>query len=146
MADMLHQDAADLAEDAQRLLHELDQLVPGAATATGDCRPALDVLETTSSVEVVVDLPGVRPDSLRVAIRRNTLLIVGAKLSGPIEAQARFHLAERSYGRFARVVRLGGAFDASRARAVARAGQLRVILPRLDDRRGRVFMIAVEAE
>lgn len=143
---MLHQDAADLAEDAQRLLHELDQLVPGAATATHECRPALDVLETTAAIEVVVDLPGVPADSLRVAIRRNTLLIVGAKLSGPVDPQARFHLAERGYGRFARVVRLGGAFDASRARAVARAGQLRIVLPRLDDQRGRVFMIAVEAE
>jgi hypothetical protein len=41
-------------------------------------------------------------------------------------------------------VRLGGAFDASRARAITHGGQLRVILPRLDDRRGRVLVIAVE--
>jgi len=95
---------------------------------------------------VVVDLPGVAPESLRVAIRRNTLLIVGAKLSGPVDPNARFHLAERSYGRFARVVRLGGAFDTSRARALSRAGQLRIVLPRIDDRRGRVFMIPVETE
>ena len=146
MGHMLHQDAADLADDAQRLLQELDQAVPGAASATGECRPPLDVLETTAAVEVVVDLPGVAPESLRVAIRRNTLLIVGAKLSGPADPNARFHLAERSYGRFARVVRLGGAFDTSRARALSRAGQLRIVLPRIDDRRGRVFMIPVETE
>jgi HSP20 family protein len=137
-------DALDLAEDARRLLQELDRDVPGAAALSAECRPPLDVLETADAVEIVVDVPGVAPDSLRIAIRRSTLLIVGAKVSPTAEPKARFHLAERSYGRFARAVRLVGAFDASRARATARAGELRVVLPRLVERRGRVMTIAVE--
>ena len=146
MSDAFHPGAPDLAEDARRLLAELDREVPGAAAITADCRPALDVLENASSLEVIVDVPGVPPESLRVAVRRSTLLVVGAKLSAPQDPNARFHLAERSYGRFARAVRLSGAFDASRAHAVVRAGQLRVVLPRLDDRRGRILTIAVERE
>jgi HSP20 family protein len=146
VTDLLHQDAADLADDARRLLLELDRDVPGVASLSAECRPPLDVVETSRAVEVVVDLPGVPPESIRVAIRRNTLLVVGAKQAPPIDATARFHVAERSYGRFARAVRLGGAFDASRARAVAHAGQLRVILPRLDDRRGRVLLVPIERE
>jgi HSP20 family protein len=71
-------------------------------------------------------------------------VIVGAKFPAAIESPARFHLAERSYGRFARVVRVGGAVDASRARAVARAGVLRISLPRVDERRGQAFEIPVE--
>jgi len=71
-------------------------------------------------------------------------LIVGAKLSPLPDAGARFHVAERAYGRFARAVRLAGAFDAARARASTSAGQLRVELPRLDDRRGHVLPITVE--
>jgi HSP20 family protein len=144
MGDFMNKDAADLAEDARRLLHELDREVPGAAALSAECRPPLDVLETAEAVEIVVDVPGVPPESLRVAIRRDTLLIVGAKLSHSAEPNARFHLAERSYGRFARAVRLGGAFDASRARAMAAAGELRVVLPRITDRRGRVMLIPVE--
>ena len=35
--------------------------------------------------------------------------------AGPPDSSAKFHLAERSYGRFARAVRISGAFDASRA-------------------------------
>jgi HSP20 family protein len=144
VADLYQQGAGELAEDARRLLLELDRDVPGAATVTADCRPPLDVLETASSIEVVIDVPGVAPDSLRVAIRRNTLLIVGAKLAGSVDPNARFHLAERSYGRFARAVRLSGAFDAARARALAGAGQLRVILPLVAERRGTVLRVAVE--
>lgn len=138
----------DLTEDARHLLAEIDRDVPGAVNVNADCRPPLDVLETTEGLEVVVDVPGVPPESLRVAIRRSVLLIVGAKMTtaNGSDESARYHLAERSYGRFARVVRLGGAFDASRARAVTRAGQLRVTLPRIDDRRGRVLRISVERE
>jgi HSP20 family protein len=142
--DPFDQDAADLADDARRLLVELDREVPGAAALNAECRPPLDVLETPAAIEVVVDVPGVPPESLRVAIRRSTLLVVGAKVAQPATGASRFHLAERSYGRFARAVRLGGAFDAQRAKAVATGGELRVILPRLDDRRGQVFVVPVE--
>jgi HSP20 family protein len=133
-----------LAEDVRRLLLEIDRESPGAAAPTPDCRPALDVLETASSIEVLVDVPGVPPQSIRVAVRRNTLLVVGSKPAGPVDRKARFHLAERSSGRFARAVHVGGAFDAGRAQARVRAGELRITLPLVQDRRGHVVMVAVE--
>jgi HSP20 family protein len=146
VTDPFHQDAADLAEDARRLLVELDREVPGVASASTECRPPLDVIETATGVEVVVDVPGVQPDSLRVAIRRSTLLVVGAKLPQPFDPESRFHLAERSYGRFARAVRLVGAFDTTQARAVTSGGLLRIVLPRMQERRGRVLTIPVVRE
>ena len=73
-------DAADLALEARRLLAELDHDVPGASVLNAECRPPLDVVETATSIEVVVDIPGVTPDAVRVALRRGTLLVVGAKL------------------------------------------------------------------
>ena len=143
MADLAGREALDLAEDARRLLLELDRDVPGAAALSAECRPPLDVLETADAVEIVVDVPGVPPESLRVAIRRSTLLVVGAKIGEPAEPNARFHLAERSYGRFARAVRVTGAFDAAGAKATAAAGELRIVLPRLQERRGKVLQIPV---
>jgi HSP20 family protein len=141
-----YQAAADLADDARRMLLELDRDVPGASGVTADCHPPLDVLETAAAIEVLVDVPGVPAESLRIAVRRSTLLIVGAKLAGPSDPNVRFHLAERSYGRFARAVRLSGAFDAARARALVKGGLLRIVLPRLDDRRGSMLSIPVERE
>ena len=134
-----------MAEDARQLLAEIDQDVPGAVNVNTDCRPPIDVFETANGLEVVVDLPGVPAASLRVTVRRNTLLVAGAKLTATPEA-ARYHLAERAYGRFARAVRLNGAFDLARARATAAGGQLRITLPRVDDRRGRVIRIPVTGE
>jgi len=144
VTDFLHPDASELADDARRLLGDLDAQVSGASAASGECRPPLDVLETADAVEVVVDVPGMPAESLRVAIHRNAVLVVGAKLGPAADPASRFHLAERAYGRFARVVKLAGAIDASRAKAAVSAGQLRVIVPRIDDRRGRTIDVPVE--
>jgi len=144
VTDSFHQEAAELTDDARRLLTELDRDLPGAAAASGECRPPLDVMETTDAVEVVVDVPGMSATSLRVAIHRNAVLVVGAKLAAATPPGSRFHLAERAYGRFARVVRLAGAIDSSRAQARVDAGQLRIIIPRLEDRRGRTIDVPVE--
>jgi len=132
-----------IAEDARLLLEELDRDVPGASHLSAECRPALDIMETTDATEVVVDVPGIRPESIRVAIRANTVMIVGAKLVPPAPANARFHLAERTYGRFARAVRIAGAFDAHRAKAIVEQGLLRIVLPRIEDRRGQLVQIKV---
>lgn len=140
----LRQEAADLADDARRLLLELDKIVPGAAASAGECRPSLDVLETADVVEVLVDVPGIAPEALRIAVRRNTVLIVGAKLATSVAGDARFHLAERGFGRFARAVRVSGTFDLKRATATVTAGLLRIVLPRIEDRRGRAIAIPVQ--
>lgn len=144
VTDFLHRDAAELAQDARRLLSELDVQVAGAAGASGECRPPLDVVETSDAVEVVVDVPGMSADALRVSIHGNAVLVVGAKLGPSAAPTTRFHLAERAYGRFARVVRLAGAVDSSRAKAAVTAGQLRIVVPRIEDRRGRTIDVPVE--
>jgi HSP20 family protein len=142
--ELEHQTAAELAEDARRLLLELDVEVPAALALSGECRPAIDVVETASAVELLVDTPGIPSKALRVVIRRGAVLIVGVKLPPTGDGGTRFHVAERSYGRFARVVRLTRAVDASRARAIAGGGQLRVVLPRKEDRRGELITVPVE--
>ena len=132
-----------LAEDARVLLQELERQVPGAALASGECRPSLDVVDTAAAVEIVMDVPGVPASALRVSVRQNTVLVVGAKVAPSTPGDARFHVAERSSGRFARGIRLSGSVDAGRARAFVEAGLLRVVLPRVENRRGQAIQIPV---
>ena len=114
------------------------------AQGGGEWAPPMDVLEHVDGVEVVVDLPGVADADLRVFFSHGALVIAGRKVPAACSDRgAAFHLAERSFGRFARVIRLNGAFDAGRAAAVLTAGELRVRLPRIDERRGRDIPIAI---
>ena len=79
-----------------------------------------------------------RREAVSVTYRDGAVVVAGHKRPTRCHhGQAAFHLAERSFGRFARAVQLGGAFDASRARATLAAGELRIVLPRIDERRGR---------
>ena len=112
---------------------------------TGHCTPALDVEETAEAFEVVVDLPGVAPDSVRVLLKNAVLVVAGEKPSPyPAErGEVTFHLVERGFGRFVRAVQLEGAFDGGRARAVLHGGELRVTIPKLDDRRGKEILVPI---
>ena len=108
--------------------------------------PVVDVFVTERSVEIVFDLPGVAAEALRILIKNGVVLVVGEKErpEPSKRAPASFHLVERDYGRFARAVRVQSAFDASAARARLVNGELHVMLPRLQERRGQGFLVPVE--
>ena len=109
-----------------------------------ECSPPLDVVETGNTLEILVDLPGVSASSLEIVFADNVLLIAGEKLPAACEhADAGFHMAERAFGRFARAIELEGAFDAGRAAATLTHGELRIVLPRIEERRGARMRIPV---
>ena len=126
-------------EQIRRVVEEDD-----AGATAGECAPPMDVVETSDGIEILMDLPGVAASAVRLVFSQGTMIIVGRKRPAACaEAEAAFHLAERSFGRFARAVRLNGAFDAGRASATLRGGELRVVLPRIEERRGRDIRIDI---
>ena len=133
-------------DELGRLFEELAGL--GGRTTSAECTPPIDVLETSDGIEIVVDLPGVPPDQIQVVAARNTVIVLGEKRAGGCEhhRDAAFHVAERAFGRFGRGVRLSGAFDMGRGAATLRDGELRVTLPRIEERRGGERRIPIRAE
>lgn len=135
-------------DDELRRLFDRLTIADVSGGAAAECTVPLDVVETPGGIEVVVDLAGVSADAVTIVVARDTLLIMGHKTPSGCEHQreAAFHAAERTFGRFARGVRLDGAFDTGRADATLRAGELRVTLPRIEDRRGRERRIPVRTD
>ena len=119
---------------------------PRPQESGASCRPAFDVVETDGSVDVIVDLPGVTADDVSIVFNAGTLVIAGQKRASTCETlHAAFHLAERRFGAFTCALRLSMAIDAGRARASLHAGELRVTLPRIDDRRGNEIQIPIDS-
>ena len=89
---------------------------------SGECHPALDVLETDDGSRSRSWMsPACPPQALRVLFRRRYAGRSPAKRRPrPPAAEPTFHLVEREFGRFARAVRLTGAFDVQRAQRDAR--------------------------
>ena len=140
---MLSSEVGDLADEVRRIFIELGRT--SGEALTGECTPGLDLYETDEALELVVDLPGVDASAIRVVIRADAVLVAGEKAPRRSRSESSFHLVERGFGRFARAVRLGHTCDASRARATLAAGELRVSIPKVADRRGRAFRVPVEA-
>lgn len=141
-------DVGDLDQEVRRLFEELNRRRPDRQPfVSGECIPLQDVFETEQTIEIVIDLPGVTADSCRVMIKSGVVLVVGEKeRPEPAHGPASFHLVERDFGRFARAVRVHAAIDAAHARARLKDGELRIILPKVAERRGRELLVAIEAD
>jgi HSP20 family protein len=138
----LPSEVGDFADEVRRVFLELGRVFTGDALA-GECAPAIDVYETDDSVEVTVDLPGVPVDAIRLVSKGESILIAGEKAPRRVRGESSFHLVERGYGRFARVVRRTRACDTSKASAELAEGELHISVPKIPDRRGTSIPIKV---
>jgi len=134
----------EFSDEIRRIFLELGRVF-GHDLLAGECTPTLDVYETDEIVEIVVDVPGVDRSAIRVLSKGDGILVVGEKPARRVLGESTFHLVERGYGRFARVVRVTRSCDMSRADAVLDSGELRISLPKIQDRRGASRPIAVRA-
>jgi HSP20 family protein len=136
-------ETGDFIEEVRQAFLELGRR-PGTVPSAGQCTPPIDVLETDDAVELIVDLPDVDAASIRVVSKGNALLIAGEKGRRPPGDNATFHLVERDFGCFARVVSLGQPCEMSRADARLAHGELRITVPKRAERRRRAVPIPVQ--
>jgi HSP20 family protein len=137
-------EAPEIADDIRALFDDLAaKLRHDQRAYSGACEPPLDVLETDQAVEIVVDLSGVPKEAVRVLFRGGVVIVAGEKAAPTGDQSQAFHLVEREFGRFARAVRLNGAFDVARGRASLQGGELTIVLPKLVDRRGQAHEIRI---
>ena len=140
-------ESRELVDDLRQVFADLAATLGAEQRAySGEYHPALDVVETSTNVEIVIDLAGVPSDAVRVLFRGDVLIIAGEKAPPPTASDPNFHLLERGFGRFARAVRLSGAFEIGRAQAKLTAGELTIILPKRVDRRGQAQRVPIETD
>lgn len=142
-------DVGDVSADVRRLFDELAKQRPERRhQITGECLPLLDVFETHDALDLLVDLPGVAAPNIRILVKGGVVIVAGEKdrpeQSG--RGAASFHLVERDFGRFARAVRVHVAIDAARASATLKDGELRVRLPKIEERRGQGIVVPVTTD
>jgi HSP20 family protein len=132
----------DFSDEVRHVFLELSRTSGGESLA-GECSPPIDVFETDDAVEIAVDLPGVDVAAVRVIGKGDNILVAGEKAPRRARRESSFHLVERGYGRFARVIRLTRACDPAKARARFADGVLRVSVPKIADRRAVAITIAI---
>ena len=119
----------DLQGEIQELFADLWQ-VPRFTGLRHGYRPQCDCFRTDDplSLHVVLELPGMDPDSVELAVTGRSLLVSGTR-ERPIVPGARYQQMEIEYGAFQRRIELGEDVDPARARASYERGLLRIVLP-----------------
>jgi HSP20 family protein len=112
----------------------------------GSWMPNADIIETDSVLLLKVELPGVEPAELSVSVHGGNVIIRGEKGRPEVAGRAEFHVAERVFGRFRRVIHLGVPVNTRVAKAVLNNGLLRIRFPKVPNRRGEEVPIEVQAE
>jgi HSP20 family protein len=113
----------------------LPQDQTGAITSAW--HPACDVFEDQDTVKIVAELPGVKPEDVKLSLENNVLTIRGEKKQQAEERTERVHRYERSYGSFERAFVLPSTVDADKISADFRNGILTVTVPKVERARPR---------
>jgi len=122
--------------DFDRLHDEIEELfadlwqVPRFSGARRGFRPNVDSYHTVDPHEltVVVELPGVDPQSVHVVVGERALLVAGERRRPKVAGHV-YHQMEIEYGPFQRQVRLPEDVDPERTRAQFENGVLTISLP-----------------
>ena len=98
-------EACDFLERAERLHRQFFQLEPVEGRGPA-WQPPVDVFETADELQILVALPGVEPDHVKVVVDGSSLSVVGERRM-PLRARgAAVHRIEIPYGRFERRIQL----------------------------------------
>jgi len=96
----------------------------------------MDAVRRGDRVEVLFDLPGVRPDSIELTVERNVLTVKAERSWWP-EEDTEVLARERTQGAFSRQVLLGEALDSERVDARYDQGVLHLTIPVLEKAKPR---------
>lgn len=91
--------------------------------------PAIDVSQRDGQYVVHAELPGLKPEDVKVEVLDDALVIEGERKDEHEEDRGGVHRTERRYGRFYRAIPLPEGATADQARASFENGVLEVMIP-----------------
>jgi HSP20 family protein len=121
--------ALDLHRRMEQMMEALAHGVdPSRASAAWV--PPVDIYETTESIVLALEVPGVERADLEIVVQGPYLRVAGIRRQPAGAGCRRWHQMEIDYGPFERVVALPEEIDPERVRASYVDGFLRIEIPR----------------
>ena len=102
----------DLRSEVSRVFDDFNRMFPLSgnvdlgATENAYLTPKIDVKETETSIDIVVDVPGVSDSDLEVQLDGRTLILKGKRSEENREDEDDYKIVERSFGSFMRSITL----------------------------------------
>jgi HSP20 family protein len=137
-------DVDKLQEEIEELFADLWQ-VPRFSGLRLGFRPNVDCFHTDEphTLTVVIELPGVDPQSVRVVAGERVLVVAGERRRPRVPGRV-YQQMEIEYGPFQRQIRLAEDVDPEKAQARFERGVLTIELPVVEQAHAGRFRITVE--
>jgi HSP20 family protein len=137
MMDLLY----NLERRMGRIFNEPLFFEPPEVTATTAWTPAVDIFEEPDRLRITAEIPGVKPEDVKISVEGNVLTIAGTKEQIAEEKAERVYRYERSYGAFERSFTLPATVEAEHIKANYDNGVLHLTLPKVEKARPRLVKV-----
>jgi HSP20 family protein len=126
----------------RRISDEMDRMMAPGSSARGSESgrgaswwPAMDISHQEGQFKVTADVPGLRPEDIKLEVTDQDLIIRGERKREQTEDKRGFYRSERSYGQFYRRIPLPDGANPDEAKASFTNGELRIDVPVAEPKR-----------
>ena len=141
MLDLLYQLEHRMGRISNERFRAFQWPEPEAATAAW--LPLVDIFEEPDVIRLVAEVPGVRPEDVKISVEGNLLTIQGTKEQVAEEKAEKVHRYERTYGEFERTFTLPGTVNPEAIKATYEHGLLTLLLPKIEKARARQIKVDI---
>ncbi|KPK57930.1 MAG: hypothetical protein AMS21_11010 [Gemmatimonas sp. SG8_38_2] len=119
-------------QSMRSLLDELSDGLERGVSSEMLWSPAVELAETDGELKFTVELPGIEEKDVEIEVEKDVLTIRGEKREEHRveDEKSRYHVWERSYGKFSRSFTLPGSVDAEKISADFKKGVLAIRVPK----------------
>jgi HSP20 family protein len=117
---------ADFGELRHRVDQMFREMAPGAESSWA---PSMDVMRDNGNLILRADLPGIKPDEVKVTVEDDVLTVSGEHSSESQEEKGDYMRRERRYGSFSRSMSLPAGVKAEDIESTSENGVLEVRIP-----------------
>jgi len=104
--------------------------------------PAVDIYEDEKSIYLKAELPGIKPEEIKINVDKHVLTLEGERKLEKEEKKEGYHRVERSYGSFRRSFSLPENVSTDEINAAYKDGVLTLTLPKTDEAKPREIKVA----
>jgi HSP20 family protein len=144
MFDLLYNLERRMGKYFNEPLGLIDWTTPEMASAAWI--PPVDIFEEPELLRIVAEIPGVKPEDVKISVEGNVLTIHGKKEQVAEEKAEKVHRYERTYGEFERSFTLPTTVNAETIKASYGQGLLTLSLPKLEKAKARQIKVEVTPE
>jgi HSP20 family protein len=139
----------EFATDMERVVDTLLGRTVGNALRSASQEkftPSMDISESPTEYEVKMDLPGVKPEDVKIEMQEGKLTVAGKREAASDHKEKNYHRIERSAGTFLRTLVLSSEVDSDKIEASYDHGVLHIKLPKAVKQEAKKIEIRVAAK